>query len=152
MPLYTYTCTCGAKFERLSRASLRDDQVCPECGKKAVRSEIEQFAVKSTIDPKDKVIQTDKEIDVVVGRDSDIRWAIHEDRAKARRQGMTVVEPNLAEAGQAFNPEAALGNKERKAVANAYVEAFRSGDPALKKEWIDKQPEDKSSGQKKMGK
>lgn len=153
MPLYTYSCQCGARFERISRASQRDDQKCPECGVKATRSEIEDFAIKSTINPKDKVIQTGKEIDLVVGRDSDQRWASHEERTRERRKGMDVVVPNLSEAGQSFNPEAAIGDANRKAAADVYAQAYKAGDPALKQEWIDKvAPGDKNSGLKKIGK
>ena len=38
MPLYEYKCqTCACRYERIERASLQHDGVCPECGGVASR-------------------------------------------------------------------------------------------------------------------
>jgi putative FmdB family regulatory protein len=137
MPLYKYTCgSCGNKFERLARASQRDDQNCSGCGSKASREEVEAFAVKATIDPKDKVVQTSKEIDIVVGRDAEKRWGAYEDKRRERRAGMVEIDAGASAGGGAsFDPGKLLGGEERKDSVERYTQAVRSGSGSLKQEW-----------------
>lgn len=137
MPLYKYSCTCGASFERLATPLTRDRQVCPSCKGEASRSASSGFAVKSTLDPKDKVVQTSKEIDVVVGRDAERRWGSYEDRRKARRDGMVEISSDVTSGGN-VNPGAVLGNSSRKAVARVHSEAVKRGDPSITSSWLDK--------------
>lgn len=154
MPLYTYSCTsCGIKFERLARATLRDEQKCSTCGSKAERAGVDEFAVKSTIDPKSKVVQTGKEIDLVVGRDAERRRAIYEDKRRARREGMTVIDTQVsAGKGNSFNPEAALGDSDRKAVTEQHTKAVKSGDPAVQSSWLSSADLSKDKNFRKLSK
>ena len=153
MPLYTYSCTgCGIKFERLAVSSARDEQKCSTCGEKASRAEVGTFAVKSTINPKDKVVQTGKEIDLVVGRDSDRRWGLHESAKKERRKDMVEIEPQVSEgSGSTFDSNGSLGDSKRKTAAGVYTDAVKSGAPEVKTEWLDKVDlTSKSSGFRKL--
>ena len=140
MPLYTYSCSgCGSKFERLAKSVLRDEQQCSNCGVKATRSSVDTFAVKSTIDPKDKVVQTNKEIDIVIGRDADRRRGAYEAPKKARREGMVEIADNVsAGSTSSFNPDSVMGDDKRKNTADAYNKALKSGDPAVKTGWLEK--------------
>lgn len=137
MPLYKYSCQCGTKFERLATTASRDSQKCPLCKDTAARSSADGFAVKTTLDPKDKVVQTSKEIDVVVGRDSEKRWGSYEARRKARREGMVEISSDVSSGGS-VNPGAVLGGASRKAAAKVHADAVKRGDPAVASSWLDK--------------
>ena len=137
MPLYKYSCQCGANFERLATPASRDKQKCPLCKGSAERAAAAGFAVRTTLDPKDKVIQTSKEIDVVVGRDSEKRWGSYEARRKSRREGMVEISSDVSSSGS-VNPGAVLGGAARKAAARVHAEAVKRGDPAVTSSWLDK--------------
>jgi putative FmdB family regulatory protein len=133
MPLYKYSCPqCGISFERLARLSQKDEQACSQCGERAARERNDAFAVKATISPEDKVVQTKKEIDLVVGRDSEKRWGTIEEKRKSRREGMVEVSRDVSVSGQGstFDPNGILGDAGRKDAAKAYNDARKSGDPA----------------------
>ena len=120
-------------------AAQRDEQQCSNCGTKAVRSGVDVFAVKSTIDPKEKVVQTGKEIDIVVGRDAERRRGAYEGKRRARREGMVEITDNVsAGSGPTFNPDAVMGDEKRKGAADTYNKALKSGDPAVKTGWLEK--------------
>jgi putative FmdB family regulatory protein len=137
MPLFTYKCSdCSLRFEKLVSVQERDSVVC-KCGADAVRDGVQPVNVKSSISPSEKVVRSKKEIDLVVGADSEKRWKAHEERFDKRTEGMVEIDPGI-KAGENFNPERIVGDKESRELAGEYEEAVKNGDPALKDNWIDK--------------
>jgi putative FmdB family regulatory protein len=136
MPVFSYKCTvCGHSFEKLVGQKDKDSVLC-RCGSPTAREGIELFATKSTINPKDKVVYSGKEADLVIGADSAKRWTGHEERFRERTKDMVEIDTGI-KPGEKFNPETILGPKSSRDNGAVYEKAVKAGDPALKNEWLD---------------
>jgi len=48
MPIFEFACEdCGTQFEKLMRASQRDDVLCPSCGESHVTQQVSTFAARA---------------------------------------------------------------------------------------------------------
>lgn len=88
MPLYTYKCTiCGHEFDEIIKYEKRDEfQPCKLCGEKSERKVATPFGISTKLDPKKDTIYSRKEIDKVVGSDSDRKWQGYDERWRKRYQ------------------------------------------------------------------
>lgn len=137
MPLYNFKCIdCKFEFEVLSSYEKRDEeQKCPECGKEAKRLEVNSFAFSTTLDPKRDTIYSPKEIDMVVGKDSEKKWQITTDklaeRSAARRKARWG-DKKLKEIDIPRDPDGKttpimhLGDPKEKNFRKEYVEALQT--------------------------
>lgn len=127
MPLYPYSCgSCGHHWEALVSSDDRDKQVCPKCEEASTRDKVTGFAVSSELDPKTQTVYSKKEIDKVVGVESERKWVDHQERIRKRREGKdyTIVDLDI-KPGTKFNPQEHLGTDKQKDLARVNVEAFR---------------------------
>jgi len=86
MPIYTYRCEqCGYIFEELTAYDGRDtDKSCGLCKGKAIRAAAETFGINTTLDARTDTIYSPKEIDKVVGVESEKKWTGYDERWKKR--------------------------------------------------------------------
>lgn len=130
MPVYAFICSaeeCQWRQEKLVESSKRDLPIeCPRCGKLSYRQGVTPFATPSIVHG---APMTDKEIDLVVGADSESKWVkIQKDKAErhARLQEKGALTRDLdLKPGQKFNPLGVIGDEKRKALGNAYTEAAK---------------------------
>jgi len=106
----------------------RDDQGCPLCSGKAVRNGFSGFSVNTPLDLKTKSPHTKKEIDRVVGEDADKKWQAFEKKtaekiAKAEETEGAKIVTVAVKPGEKFNPEAMLGDANRRKRSEIYSEA-----------------------------
>ena len=89
MPIFEFKCQdCEREFEDLSSFEDKDNaRACPSCGKPNIIRKISLFSTSSGIDPKKDTVYSPKEIDKVVGKESEKGWESYADRAsKAHKQ------------------------------------------------------------------
>ncbi len=116
MPLYEYTCgTCGFEFEELVGGS--EDKVvqkCKKCGKEA-KTKMSSFS---------SVVQgsSNESIDSFIGKESNRRWSIHEDRKSERRKNKDFQEIKDPIQGA---PVMTMGNKDEKVKRKEYSSALQ---------------------------
>jgi putative FmdB family regulatory protein len=139
MPIYRYQCgDCGLEFEDIKKYEDRDnDTVCSDCGKSNTsRIEAVTFGIGTKLDPKRDTIYTPKEIDKVVGAESekkwegyDIRWKKrYEERQKKRwdKMGATPSEISIPKDKDGkYSPLMHLGDSGEKAFRKDYSESLK---------------------------
>ena len=87
MPLYRYICNdCNLEFEEIKKYEDRDKELlCPECKSVSTSRVIAvTFGIGTKLDPKRDTIFTPKEIDKVVGAESEKKWEGYDKRWKKR--------------------------------------------------------------------
>ena len=116
MPLYEYKCgTCDYEFEELVSSS--EDKVvqkCKKCGKEA-KAKMSSF---SAVVPG----SSNESIDSFIGKESNRRWGIHEDRKSERRQNKDFQDIKDPIKGA---PVMTLGNKDEKVKRKEYSSALQ---------------------------
>jgi putative FmdB family regulatory protein len=136
MPLYEYKCVdCGHEFEILTTYAERDDtRECTLCSKSALRKPASTFGVHSDLNPRRDTIVTNKEIDKVVGKASEQRWAGYDERWKARYEarqqkrwkGKTPDQINLPKDSDGkYSPIMHLGDNKERSLRKEYSEALQ---------------------------
>lgn len=84
MPIFDYVCaSCGFQFEEIVSYDNRDKvQSCQMCGSESKRKEAHRFGVHTTLTPGKDTVYSSKEIDKVVGRESELKWAGYNEKWK----------------------------------------------------------------------
>lgn len=147
MPLYEYKCKdCGHEFEELVTYVNRDaGQSCKVCGGASERKVASVFGVHTTLNPKSDTIVTNKEIDKVVGKVSEDRWAgyderwknRYQDRQKKRWNGKTPEALNIPKDNDGkYSPIMHLGDNKQRALRKEYSEALQVHREERKKKGI----------------
>ena len=129
MPIYAYVCSKDAcRWRQETLVDLKDKnltKVCSRWGSESYRDGIQAFATKSVVHGSP---MTDKEIDLVVGSDSEKKWAkIESDKQKrhARMVEKGATDRKLDVSGKPFNPHDHLGDNTRKALGRFYTEVAK---------------------------
>ena len=136
MPMYTYKCeNCDFVFEELMSYDKRDSGVkCSLCGGSSVRNAAEIFGVHTILNAQTDTIYTPKEIDKVVGSDSDKKWAgyderwrkKYEERQQKRWKGATPAPVNIPrDPDGKFSPLMHLGDDKQKSLRKEYSTALQ---------------------------
>jgi putative FmdB family regulatory protein len=136
MPLYEYKCVdCSHEFEVLISYVDRDNsRTCPLCIKPAVRKVASTFGVHSDLNPRKDTIVTNKEIDKVVGKVAEQRWAGYDERWKARYEnrqktrwkGKTPEPINLPKDSDGkYSPIMHLGDNRERSLRKEFSEALQ---------------------------
>lgn len=147
MPLYEYKCGgCGHELEVLTTYAERDaERKCPLCSKLVVRNAASTFGIHSELNPRKDTIVTNKEIDKVVGKVSEQRWAGYDERWKARyksRQekrwnGKTPEQVNIPKDKDGkYSPIMHLGDNKERSLRKEYSEALQEHRSERKKKGI----------------
>jgi putative FmdB family regulatory protein len=136
MPIYTYKCSsCGYVFEELVSYEKRDEGVgCSLCKGAAVRSAAETFGISTTLNPQTDTIYSNKEIDQVVGRESEKKWAgyneqwnrVYKERQQKRWKG---AEPKMLDLPKdpdgKISPIMHLGDNKQKGIRKEFSTALQ---------------------------
>jgi len=136
MPMYTYKCeSCGFVFEDLVSFEKRDtDVTCSLCKGKAIRGAAEVFGMHTTLNPRTDTIYSPKEIDKVVGAESEKKWAGYDERWKKRYEERQKKRWNGAEPAPVniprdsdgkYSPVMHLGNNEVKSLRKEFSSALQ---------------------------
>jgi putative FmdB family regulatory protein len=135
MPIYTYKCeACNFIFEELVSYDKKDDVNCNLCKGKAHRGAAETFGINTTLNPKTDTIYSPKEIDKVVGAESEKKWAGYDERWRqryeARQQkrwkGMTPTPVNIPKDPDGkYTPIMHLGNSKDRELRREYSTALQ---------------------------
>jgi len=145
MPLYTYKCTaCRHEFEELVKYDNRDAfQACKLCGKESTRKEVTLFGVSTKLDPKKDTIYSPKEIDKVVGAESERKWMGYDerwrkkysDRQSARWQGQET-KTVMVSGDAGTSPIMQLGDNREKGVRREFSNALKEHRAERKKKGL----------------
>lgn len=102
MPLYEYRCAdCRREFEDISSYEDRDNKrACPSCSGNNIERKISSFGINTTIDSRTDTAYSPKEVDKVIGAESEKRWETYHkgwkdhyaERRKKRLEGKEVKE------------------------------------------------------------
>lgn len=93
MPLYTYQCRCGLRFEAsvpMDRAT--EPHPCPDCGEDASRhlpedvSGIYQQDVTGPVPQNTGLADLDAHIDRVIGKSAEQGWEVHRKRQEEKKR------------------------------------------------------------------
>ena len=136
MPLYEFKCTeCGHEFEELTTYEQRDViRSCKVCGRDSQRKAASLFGVHSDLNPRSDTIVTNKEIDKVVGKESERRWESYDDKWKSRyearqqkrRKGKTPEVLNIPKDSDGkYSPIMHLGDNKERSLRKEYSEALQ---------------------------
>jgi putative FmdB family regulatory protein len=136
MPLYEFRClSCSHEFEELTSYDDRDNKVkCKLCGGNAVRKPASTFGVHSSLTPGKDTIVTNKEIDKVVGKAAEQRWAGYDEKWKSRyaaRQqrrwkGKTPETLNIPkDLDGKYSPVMHLGDNKERALRREFSDALK---------------------------
>jgi putative FmdB family regulatory protein len=111
MPLFTYQCDCGVRFE--SPGSMKEATQpckCPSCGEDAQRhlpdgvSGVFQQNVTGPVPQNTGITQLDAHIDRVIGKSAEQSWVVHEER-KSRKKDLLEQDPGATQAHISRNPD-----------------------------------------------
>lgn len=150
MPLYRYICnSCDLEFEEIRKYEQRDDaQECPDCkSKESSRVLAVPFGIGTKLDPKKDTIYSPKEIDKVVGAESEKKWEGYDKRWKKRyeerqkkrweRMGVQPGEVNIPKDKDGkYSPIMHLGGKKEREFKRDYSEALKEHRDERKKKGI----------------
>jgi putative FmdB family regulatory protein len=148
MPIYRYFCNdCSLEFEELRKYDDRDNSIdCPDCESANTKREFATtFGVKTTLDPKKDTIYSPKEIDKVVGAESekkwegyDIRWKKrYEERQKKRWGGKKPEELRMSkDTDGKYSPIMHLGKKQDRELRKDYSDALQEHRAERKKKGL----------------
>lgn len=136
MPMFEYKCSsCGHEFEELIQSKDKNkEQFCKLCGKGSKRKEIYLVSSSTTIDPRRDTVYSPKEIDKVIGADTDKKWKgyderwkkRYEDRQQKRWKGQQPAPVNLPrDADGKFTPIMHLGDKKEREVRKEFSTALQ---------------------------
>jgi putative FmdB family regulatory protein len=136
MPIYEFKCTdCGHEFEEIIPYDQRDViRSCKICGKDSQRKVASLFGVHTSLNPRLDTIVTNKEIDKVVGKESDRRWSSYDERWKSRyearqqvrRKGKTPEVLNIPKDSDGkYSPIMHLGDNKERSLRKEYSEALQ---------------------------
>jgi putative FmdB family regulatory protein len=136
MPLYEFKCSvCGHEFEELTTYEHRDDdQKCKLCAGSSFRKQASTFGIHSDLNPRKDTIVTNKEIDKVVGKASEQRWAGYDEKWKSRyaaRQqkrwkGKAPESLNIPKDSDGkYSPVKHLGDVKERSLRKEYSEALK---------------------------
>jgi len=139
MPLYRYFCNdCNLQFEEIRKYEERDDEVaCSDC--KSVNTDrvvAVPFGIGTKLDPKKDTIYSPKEIDKVVGAESEKKWEGYDQRWKKRyeekrkrrwsKMGVEPSEINMPkDIDGRYSPVMHLGGKKEREFRKDYSEALQ---------------------------
>jgi len=137
MPLYVYDCqNCGHRFEEIISIEDRNaEPPCPLCKSVSKRHLEETFGISASIDPKRDTVYSPKEIDKVVGKAADKKWAAYderwskryEDRRKKRWGDQEPKVMNLPrELDGTIRPAMHVGNEKQKGLRKEFSEALKA--------------------------
>jgi putative FmdB family regulatory protein len=134
MPLYEYKCeNCGLEFEEITSYEKRDLIKCKICNGNTIRK-ISTFGINIDINPKKDTVYTSKEIDKVVGKESEKKWQSYNEKWKERykkRQekrwkGKVPEIINIPKDSDGkYSPIMHLGNKKEIELRKEYSEALK---------------------------
>lgn len=119
MPLYTYQCSCGLRFEASASMSEHSKpKPCPICGQKASRKmpeNINGVFLHTVTGPEPQntgISDLDAHIDRVIGRSAVQGWAAHTARVDAKRE-LLAVHPDATGYDISQNPDGTFRVMER---------------------------------------
>jgi len=136
MPMYTYQCDqCGFVFEDLVSFDEKDtDITCSLCAGKAVRNAVETFGIHTTLNSRTDTIYSPKEIDKVVGAESERKWAGYDERwrkkyeaqQQARWKGKQPTPVNIPkDADGKYSPLMHLGDPKERDVRKGFSKVLQ---------------------------
>jgi putative FmdB family regulatory protein len=139
MPLYRYLCNdCKLEFEEIKKYEDRDTKLeCPGCTcSDTSRVLAVSFGIGTTLDPKRDTIYSPKEIDKVVGTESDKKWEGYDQRWKKRyeetrkkrweKSGATPVDLNIPKDKDGkYSPIMHLGDKNEREFRKDYSDSLK---------------------------
>ena len=111
MPLYTYQCKCGVRFEATGSMKEADKpSKCPDCEALAPRHLPEDVSgvfrqdVTGPVPQNTGVAQLDAHIDRVIGKSAEQGWALHEER-QGQKKAVLEQDPEATPAHISRNPD-----------------------------------------------
>lgn len=116
MPLYEYECECGYRFEKLFTKS-QDSGLskCKKCGSNA-RKKMSSFS---------SVVPGSESPDVLIGREAEKRWEMHNQRQNKRRKDKKFENIQMEKNKGAYTPVMGLGDRDEKQKRVEYSKALQ---------------------------